>query len=202
MKLICATLLVIGIFFSTLVENTREGWSADYEKGSNAYVSGDYATALREWKPLAEQGNAGAQYNLGLMYVKGEGVIQDYKTAVKWFTLAAEQGHAPAQFNLGLMYENGHGVPQDYKTAVKWWKLAAEQGHALSQLNLGVMYGMGRGVIQDNVYAHMWGNIGAANGNEEGGKLRDTVAKNMTPSQIEKAQTLARECVAKNYKGC
>ena len=64
------------------------------------------------------------------------------------------------------------------------------------------MYALGQGVIQDNVYAHMWGNLGASNGNENGEKLRDIVAKEMTPSQIEKAQDLARECVKKNYKGC
>ena len=104
MKLICATLLVIGIFFSTLVENTREGWSADYEKGSNAYVSGDYATALREWKPLAEQGFPPAQFNLGYLYRMGKAFPQDYKIALKWWKLAAEQGYAAAQGGLGFMY--------------------------------------------------------------------------------------------------
>ena len=60
----------------------------------------------------------------------------------------------------------------------------------------------GQGVIQDNVYAHMWGNIAASNGDENGGKLRDIVAKGMTPADISTAQNLARECVRKNYKGC
>ncbi len=78
--------------------------SADSQKGLTAYNSGDYATAMREWTPLAKQGNAFAQSNLGLMYSKGRGVLQDYKTAVKWYTLAAEQGNARAQYNLGVMY--------------------------------------------------------------------------------------------------
>ena len=64
------------------------------------------------------------------------------------------------------------------------------------------MYGLGRGVIQDNVYAHLWGNIAASNGKEGGGKLQDFVAKEMTPTQLEKAQDLARECIRKKYKGC
>ena len=64
------------------------------------------------------------------------------------------------------------------------------------------MYALGRGVIQDNVYAHMWWNIAASSGEKKASKNRDMVAKQMTPSQIEKAQDLARECVAKNYKGC
>ena len=121
---------------------------------------------------------------------------------MKWYRGAAKQGYASAQTNLGVMYKEGLGEPQNYKTAVKWYRLAAEQGFASAQFILGVMYGRGKGVIQDWVYAHMWGNLGASNGNENGGKLRDIAAKNMTPSQLETAQKLARECVRKNYKGC
>jgi TPR repeat protein len=100
------------------------------------------------------------------------------------------------------MYDNGYGVLQDDKTAVKWYTLAAEQGNAYAQYNLGVMYRDGQGVLQDNVYAHMWWNLAASNGNENGGELRDIVAKKMTPADISAAQDLARECVGKNYKGC
>ena len=126
----------------------------------------------------------------------------EYETALWEWTPLAEQGDGEAQSNLGLMYDNGYGVPQNYKTAFKWSTLAAEQGDAYAQNNLGVMYGTGQGVIQDYVYAHMWGNLAASNGDENGGKLRDIVAKQMTPSQIETARQLARECVSKNYKGC
>ncbi|MEZ9417619.1 tetratricopeptide repeat protein, partial [Vibrio sp. 10N.286.49.E1] len=62
-----------------------------------------------------------AQYNLGLSYERGVGVIQDYKEAVSWYRKAAEQGHALAQNNLGVMYEEGRGVSQDYKEAVSWY---------------------------------------------------------------------------------
>jgi len=82
----------------------------DFDKGLAAAKVGDFATALKEWKPLAEQGNAEAQNNLGLMYYKGEGVVQDYKEAVKWYRLAAEQGNGDAQRNLGFMYDIGKGV--------------------------------------------------------------------------------------------
>ena len=71
--------------------------AGDLEDGFAAVQKGDFATALRLWKPLAEQGNASAQTNLGVMYDNGQGVAQDYKTAVKWYTLAAEQGDAKAQ---------------------------------------------------------------------------------------------------------
>ena len=128
-------LLTFLIILFTLTSNVV--WSADAQKGLEAAQSGDYVTALREWKPLAEQGNEVAQYGMGYLYKHGYGVSQDYKTAFKWFTLAAEQGLAHAQNNLGLLYENGQGVSQDYKTAVKWYRLAAEQGFAPAQHNLG-----------------------------------------------------------------
>ena len=158
-------LLILPVLLLTLLVG-NPAFSADFQKGMDAFDREDYATALREWKPLAEQGYALAQNNLGVMYEKGQGVSQNYKTAVKWYTLAAEQGYALAQFNLGVMYDKGEGVIQDY------------------------------------VRTHMWGNLGASNGNENGAKLRDLVAKKMTPADISKAQRLARECVKKNYKGC
>jgi len=100
------------------------------------------------------------------------------------------------------MYDNGDGVLQDYKTAVKWYTSAAEQGLAEAQFNLGVMYDNGQGVLQDNVHVHMWYNISAYNGDIKASENRDLIAKRMTPSQIEKAQTLARACLAKEYKDC
>ena len=80
--------------------------------------------------------------------------------------------------------------------------MEAVQGYALAQLNLGVMYANGQGVPQDDVYAHMWWNLAGSNGSEDGRGNRDIIAKQMTPSQLEKAQDLARDCVSKNYKGC
>ena len=193
--------LTICLTLAVLLGSAGTSWGADFNKGLAAAKSGDLATALKEWMPLAEQGDSHAQYNLGQMYRKGLGVLQDYKTALKWYTRAAEQGYAHAQFNLGLMYYNGLGVPQDYKTAVKWYTLAAEQGVVDAQYNLGWMYYKGQGVSQDYVYAHMWRNVVAFNGYETG-DLRDEVAKEMTADQIEKAEQLAQECVRKEYKGC
>ena len=177
-------------------------WGADLQKAGDAYGSGDYAAVLRELTLAAEQGDAHAQHNLGVMYENGEGVPQDDKTAVKWYTLAAEQGDAHAQHNLGVMYDDGAGVPQDDKTAVIWYTLAAEQGYAAAQSNLGVMYDDGEGVPQDYIRAHMWANLAASNGDNFGVTLRDGLAKQMTPTDISVAQKLARECVRKNYKGC
>ncbi|HIJ92135.1 MAG TPA: sel1 repeat family protein, partial [Rhodospirillaceae bacterium] len=80
---------------------------ADFAAGFAAYQRGDYVAALREWRPLAERGNARAQSNLGVMYENGRGVAQDYAQAVRWYRKAAGQGFAHAQHGLGYMYENG-----------------------------------------------------------------------------------------------
>ena len=102
-----------------LLGSIGTSWGNDFLKGLNAYHSGDFATAIREWTPLAEQGHSPSQYNLGFMHYKGEGVPQDYETAVKWYTRAAEQDYIDAQFRLGAMYWSGIGVLQDYKAALK-----------------------------------------------------------------------------------
>ena len=174
----------------------------DYDKGLAAAQAGDYATALQEWRPLAEQGDAEAQYNLGIMYDYGWGVPQDYAEAVSWYRKAAEQGDADAQNNLGFVYANGKGVPQDYTEAVSWYRKAAEQGYGLAQTNLGIMYQNGQGVIQDYLLAHMWSNIGGANGNELGSEHSDFVARQMTPQDISTAQAMARGCIISNYQNC
>ena len=101
----------------------------EMEKTIEAIDRGDYATALNISLPLAEQGNAHAQYNLGRMYGDGLGVPQDYAEAVKWYLKAAEQGDADAQNIIGFMYDKGQGVSQDYVQAYMWLNLAAKKGH-------------------------------------------------------------------------
>ena len=133
-------------------------------KCSASYERGDYKTALRGFKRLANKGNAATQFNLGQMYRRGQGVQQNYKTAVKWYTHAAKQGNPSAQTNLGAMYANGQGVPQDYKTAAKWWTLAAEQGNANAQYNLGYMYSKEKGVPQNDKTAVEWYRLAAEEG--------------------------------------
>jgi uncharacterized protein len=105
----------------------------DLQKGLDAFNAGDYATALQEFRPLAEQGNAKAQWKVGFMYETGNGVPQDYAEAVKWMRLAAVQGHVIAQYNLGEIYKNGKGVLQDNVIAHMWYNLAAANGLGLSR---------------------------------------------------------------------
>ena len=86
-----------------------------------------YELPLDELRPLAEQGDVGAQTTLGLRYMIGDGVPQDDTEAVRWYRLAATQGHAAAQGNLGVMYATGQGVPRDDVEAHMWFNLAIAQ---------------------------------------------------------------------------
>ena len=109
----------------------------DFQKGLAAAQAGDFATALQEWKPLAEAGNANTQFNLAWMYNKGKGLPQDYAEAVKWYRLAADQGHAKAQINLGVMYRDGEGVLQDNVMAHMWYNIGAANGNEFGGTNRG-----------------------------------------------------------------
>ena len=137
----------------------------DFEAGYAAAKRGNYATAYRLWKPLAEQGHSGAQFNLGLMHYKGQGVPQDHAEAARWHRKAGEQGLAPAQFILGMMYNKGLGVPQDHAEEARWYRKAGEQGHASAQFNLGMMHYKGQGVPQDHTEAALWWRKAAEQGN-------------------------------------
>lgn len=98
---------------------------AGLAQGVAAYKQGDFATAVREFLPLAQHGDGEAQFYLGAMYTKGWGVPQDDTAAAQWCRRAATQGLAEAQFNLGWMYVRGEGVPQDLVQAYRWFELAA-----------------------------------------------------------------------------
>lgn len=187
---------------ATLALSLAPAVAADFQKGLAAAESGDYATAFKEWKPLAEAGDARAQTQLGKMYSSGRGVLQDYAQALIWYRLAAEQGDSEAQVNLGVMFANGYGVSQDDTQAVKWYQLSADQGFPLAQYFLGAAHALGQGVPQDFIIAHMWANISGANGDINGVDLRDAVRNKMTPSDISKAQQMARDCLGSGYKNC
>ena len=134
-------------------------WADDntgFLPGWKAHNKGDYGQAAGRYGKDAEQGDAGAQYNLGVLYANGQGVPQDDKQAVYWYLKAAEQGDASAQNNLGSMYATGRGFPQDDMQAVSWYLKAAEQGDASAQNNLGSMYHAGKGIPQDDKQALIW----------------------------------------------
>ncbi len=114
---------LIGLLL--LISLPQAGYAADFDTGLQSYYRMSFSKALATWRPLAEDGHAKAQYQLGVMYYYGEGVPQNYDRAAEWYGKAAEGGDADAQFNLGLMYAHGIGVEQDFVSAHVWFNLAA-----------------------------------------------------------------------------
>lgn len=141
-------LMVLFLACTTLI-NVSVVQGADMQKGRAALERGDYATAQAEWRPLAEAGEAVAQFQLGSLYMEGRIRSADPQEAATWFEKAAKQGYAPAQYNLGVMYYTGSGIKRDYTSALNWLIKAAEQGNASAQFNIGVMYAQGTGVRKD-----------------------------------------------------
>jgi hypothetical protein len=124
-------------------------------KGTIIFTA-DWEQRAKLYRKAAEQGNAKAQYNLGVCYSDGAGVAKDAAEAVNWYRKAAEQGLAEAQYNLGVCYGKGKGVAKDTAEEVKWYRKAAEQGNAKAQCNLGFCYRNGEGVPKDDVEAVRW----------------------------------------------
>ncbi len=166
---------------------------ADYESGVRAYMSGDYETALHEFGLAAASGDRNAQYNVGLMHLKGQGVIADDQEAARWFRKAAVLGQVEAQAFLGALYADGQGVVQDYEQAAYWLAKAAEAGNAAAQCFLGQLYADGLGVEQDLVEAYAWLSVSEVNGYPEAAALLKPIAASLAPAEIARARRLAQE---------
>ena len=158
-----ALLLTASVLVSCGKKRSAEEELSD---GKAAYSLMDFDSAAKHFALAAKQGNAEAQYNLGVCYEYGEGVENDMKEAVKWYRKAAEQGFTDALNNLGACYANGNGVENDMKEAVKWFRKAAEQNDAVAQFNLGVSYEKGDGVEKDMNEALNWYRKAAEQGEE------------------------------------
>ena len=179
--LICSALATVLIGVSALVPSTHLQAQAPSE----------------DLHRLAEQGDAGAQFNLAVLYGSGQGVPQDWAEAARWLRLAADQGHAPAQSALGLVYREGLGVSRDPAVAALWMRRGAEQGDANGQFLLASLYTNGQGLLQDSVESFKWLTLAAAQSSGDNRAryetARDTVGARMTPEQIVEAQRRAQE---------
>ena len=149
LKRYIAAIVLVSAFAAPVAAGT-------FEDAVDAYASGDYVKALRLFRPLANDGEAASQFNLGLMYMTGRGVQQDYSAAALWFRKAAEQGYVRAQTNVGVLHRDGRGVTQDYTEAIMWFRKAANQGDAVAEFLLGEQYAFGNGVPQDYSEAMIW----------------------------------------------
>jgi len=159
---------------------------ADLEAGKRAYDQGDYATALKELRPMAEQGDTQAQTLLGIMYNRGRGVPFDVGQAMKWYKAAADQGNAEAQCYLGAIY-----LKRDTAQGLKLLKLSAQQGDADAYLILGMAYMNLKEASQDVVQADMWLRLAAEQSVPLAATQRDKLESRMSRDQVAKAAALA-----------
>jgi len=146
-------------------QQTHASVAATLHVGISAYRDGDYAVARSTLMPLADSGNATAEFYIGDMYAEGAGVTQDYIQAAAWFREAALQGYAPAQVDLGSVYAGGLGVRRNNRRALQWYRKAAARGNSLAQYNLGVAYARGAGVPRSDKLATLWFYRAAIRGN-------------------------------------
>ncbi len=168
--------------------------AADLAIGRAAYRQGDYASALTELLPLAEQGDPEAQYYVGAMYEAGLGIAQNYGEATEWYRKAAELGFATAQYHLGVLYEIGEGVGRDYARAAEWYRLAADQGYIPAQSNLGKLYLRGWGNVEAKpAQAHMWFSLAEEQGFPGATRNRAMAASFLSRDALADAERLARE---------
>jgi Sel1 repeat len=152
------------------------------------YVGAGILATPPRFRKAAEQGEAGAQRELGFAHEFGQGVPLDFTQAAVWYRKAAEQGDANAQYQLGRLYYSGQGVLQDYAQAALWWRKAAERGTATAQCNLGMMYAEGQGVPQDYTEAYFWLHMVAVSDyvplREFAAKPLDEAALHLTPAEL------------------
>ena len=137
------------------------------KEGEKFYDMGLYRDAFKKLHQAAEQGHVPSQYNIGVMYKKGQGVDINLKEAAKWYLKAANQGYTEAQYNIGAMLYEGKGVEQNYKEAFNWFLKAANSGNVNAQRELGSMYIDGKGVEPDFDQAVYWYKKGAEQGDED-----------------------------------
>lgn len=157
--------LLCGLVLVAAVAAAQNESAGEQEQDATHQIEDRSSPGMAASLRRAEQGDAGAQYVLGIIYEHGMDVPQDDAEAVKWYRKAAEQGHAGAQLQLGSMYDLGRGVSQDDFEAAKWYRVAAEQDSAAAQRRLGRMYAKGRGVLQDDAEAVEWYRRAAEQGN-------------------------------------
>ena len=157
---------------------------------------------LKATRTRADQGDAEAQFALGLEYVTAKGRLQDMAQGAYWYRKAAEQNHPLAQFNLGLMHANGEGLPQDDAEAARWIRKAAQQGDAGAQFNLGMRYhrasvwGLQLDALEPKIEAYKWLQLAGAQGYKGSVEACERVSLGMTREEVAEGRQRAAAFVA------
>lgn len=174
----------------------------DLLEANDAFDRGEFVTAMEVYEDLAANGEAEAQYRLGLIYEQGLGTDVDFRAASNWYQQAAAQQSLPALAALSQLYLTGQGVIQDFKESLRLNEQAAQQGYAPSQHNLGVAHANGVGTFRDPIKAHMWFNLASANGYPAAASSRQRLASSMAQGEVLRAQDRAKQCMRKQYTNC
>jgi murein DD-endopeptidase MepM/ murein hydrolase activator NlpD len=153
-----------GLLFAALAADASSLATGMTGDAQNAYDNGRFEEARRIWVPLAEAGDAEAQFRLGLLFDLGQGVPRDLATAYVWYRRAAEAGLAQAQFNVAVMQDSGLVGPRNAVEAARWYRKAAVQGHHRAQYNLAQLYTSGDGVLSNIARAKAWYRVAAHGG--------------------------------------
>jgi len=184
----------------TLRQKAQQGDPVAQNKLGDLYANGqqgikqDDSEAARWYRKSALQGNALAQFNLGMLYVDGRGVRQSYIKAARWFEKAAAQGIAPAQVHLGILYSDGRGVGRDYQKAQQWLLKAADQGNANAMTSLGILYELGLGVPRNRITAYALYMLAVASGGgHDAEHYRDRLHVYINRAARDKAKDLMQQ---------
>lgn len=169
---------------------------ADFQAGGDAYKRGDYETAVKEFLPIAKNGDHRAMYALGSMYAAGHGVERDLEEAFRWFQRAARYGRPDAEYKIGLMYHQGLGVERNYKRALNWYGKAAKKGYGSAHYQIGLMYLAGNGVKKDIVKAHAWSLLA-----QEMGEKRAASSLAVTGNTLSDEQKVEADSVLEGLRG-
>jgi len=191
----------IGLDEIAIAQNQNDLRRAAFQMSKESAAAGEYADAVDALEPLAESGDALAQYSLGVLYITGgKDLPSDSSKAIAWFTKAADQGQAGAMRELAIIYEKGlGGAAADAATSMRWYDKAANRGDALAQMNLGFKYAGGQGVPKDLVKAYTWLTL-AGRGiffddedqrRDETKKARGVLVAQMSPTEVSSAEKQA-----------
>lgn len=158
--MICALALSAPVAASPLPDT-------DYDKGEEYLEAGEYLQAMKAFGRAAKNGNTDAQYQIGIMFLEGQGLAANPEDAAYWFRKAAQNGHMGAQFEIGYCFQNGIGVQADRRIAAEWFWRAAEQGDPDAAFYLARIYRDGDGMPKNLEKARKYFKKAAAAGIEE-----------------------------------
>lgn len=193
-RLVFSLFLGLSLVFTTIFQ-AQETTNNHFEAGIVAYNDNNMSLAFKEFLAAAKSGHPDSQFNVGLMYENGIGVVKDEKEAVVWYGIAAQHGFSNAQFNLAVLYENGRGTKVDYTKARDWYRQASSQGDALAIGNLGMLYVRGQGVKQNKVLGIALLLISATSDPSSQNRAKENIASTggLSTEMITEAQELSNK---------